>query len=101
MHASHDDPVADALRPMREALRACTDAKDRRHRITAADLRHCANAIAAHHDLDAAMIYDGLARAPLDVISKIDTPEGLADLGRLFAVNLGGDASTPLIFAIH
>lgn len=101
MHASHDDPVADALRPVREALRACTEAKGRRHRMTAADIRHCANAIATHHDLDAAMIYDGLARAPLAVLAKIDTPDGLTDLGHMFAVNLGGDASTPLIFAIH
>lgn len=101
MHATHDDPVADALRSLREAALASATARNEQYRIGSADIHFCANAIAEHHKLDAALVVNGLSTAPLDILAHIDTPDGLAALGMLFAENLGGDASAPLAISIH
>lgn len=90
-----------ALDALRAAITARHALSDRRLRETTADLYHCANLIAAHHGLSVIDVANALPTLPIHMLEAVDTPEGMTALGFYFAETLGGDASTPLLVAIH
>lgn len=101
MRPTNDDSGGDDLRPLDAALRANREGREARYRMTNADIHYCANAIAAHHGLDPAVIVNGLANSSVDLLAKLDTPTGLAEIGLLFAEHFGGQTNRLFSPAIH